>query len=104
MTLKGKTYEITRNNLSAHELIGLKVKIVRSVDAKKTGIEGKIINETKNVLEVETKKGLKKIPKKEVFLEFELGNEKIVLDGKSIVEKPEKRTKEMWRKCHGKMH
>ena len=101
--IKGKNYEITKNNLPSHELIGLKVRVVKSVDAKKTGIVGEIINETKNVLEIKSKGNIKKIPKKEVVLEFEIGKEKVKIDGKMLMEKPENRVKEFWRKYHGKM-
>ncbi|MFH1240516.1 MAG: ribonuclease P protein subunit [Candidatus Diapherotrites archaeon] len=101
--IKGKHYEITQKNLPAHELIGLNAKVVKSVDSKKTGVKGKVVNETKNILELENNSVIKKIPKKEVVFEFEIGNEKIIIDGKMLNEKPENRVKEFWRKYHGKL-
>lgn len=101
--IKGKNYEITRENLPAHELIGLNAKVVKSVDSKKIGVKGKVVNETKNILELENNNVIKKIPKKEVVFEFEIGNEKVKIAGKILNEKPENRVKEFWRKYHGKM-
>ena len=96
--LKGKNYRITAKNLLAHELIGLKAEIIRSPDLNKVGIKGRVVNETKNLLILETKSDLKKIPKKEVWMKFWLGKETREIDGKFLVAKPEDRTKIYWRK------
>lgn len=91
--LNGKNYCISKENIAAHELIGLNATILESPDKKKQGIKGKVIDETKNLLVLETKNGLKQLPKKECIFEFELGNEKALVSGKSILEKPENRIK-----------
>ncbi|MDD4250740.1 MAG: ribonuclease P protein component 1 [Candidatus ainarchaeum sp.] len=87
--INGKNYEINKENILYHELIGLNVKVVESSDPKKIGINGKIIDETKNTFILENKKI---IPKKECIFEFDL-NEKIIVDGKMILKKPENRIK-----------
>lgn len=101
--LKTANYEINSQNLAAHELIGLKVAAENSSDKSKIGIRGKVVYETKNVLVVDTKKGEKKLPKKEVDFVFYVGDEKIELSGKDILARPENRIKLFWRKQHGRM-
>lgn len=67
------------------ELIGLNVKIIGK------NIQGKITDETKNMLTIHTKKGYKKIIKKNSTIEFE--NEKITIEGNMLVARPEERIK-----------
>lgn len=84
----------TAKNLHLHELIGLKVKISKSSSRGLIGLEGKVVDETKNLLVIETKKGDKKISKISSTFEFELENgEKVELKGKDIAFRPEERTK-----------
>ncbi|PIN98706.1 MAG: ribonuclease P protein component 1 [Candidatus Diapherotrites archaeon CG10_big_fil_rev_8_21_14_0_10_31_34] len=92
-----KKYAITQENVAMHEINGLKVKITKSNDKTKK-ISGKIIKETKNLLIIETKKGEKKIPKKEAEIEFELKGKKTKINGEKILMKPEDRIKMFWRK------
>lgn len=96
--LEGKNYRITSKNILAHEVIGLRAEIIKSPDLNKAGIKGKVVDETKNLLILETKGGLKKIPKKEVLIKFWLGKETKEINGKFLVAKPEDRTKIYWRK------
>ena len=90
-------YNITKENIGMHEINGLKAKITKSSDKTKK-IKGKIVKETKNLLVIETKKGEKKIPKKEIEIEFEIKGEKIKIHGEKILFKPEDRIKMFWRK------
>ncbi len=90
-------YNITEKNIGMHELNGMNAKITKSTDKTKK-IKGKIVKETKKLLVLETKKGEKKIPKKEVEIEFNLNEKKIKLQGKKILFKPEDRIKMFWRK------
>ncbi len=85
--IKGMNYEINNNNILVHEMIGLNVKVVESSDPHRIGIKGKIIDETKNTFVLENKKV---IPKKECVFEFDVG-EKIIVDGKKILKRPEDR-------------
>lgn len=97
-----KMYKITKENLIGHEFIGLKVKVINSTDLNKKGLEGIIKRESKNLIEIQTKKGVKKIPKKEAILEFVLPEkkEKITINGNKIVYRPENRIKLLVKK-HG---
>jgi len=94
-----KKYNITKNNILAHELIGLRAKVVKSTDKSREGIEGIIIDETKNTIKIESGKRKEILPKKEVTLEIELpSGEKTIVECKEIMFKPEDRTKVFWRK------
>ncbi len=98
--LKGKNYCITIDNVLLHEIIGLSARVSGSTDLNKIGIRGKIVDETKNTIVIETRKGEKVVPKKEAVIEVLIGEEKAVLDGSKIVFRPEERTKKLWRKRH----
>lgn len=99
--IKTKTCEITKENLKGHEMIGLEVLVVKSSDGTRKGIEGKIVDETKETFRIfgNHGKGSKKefiVPKKESEFEFNLNGEKVVIIGNEINKKPEDRVKE-WR-------
>jgi len=99
--LKTGHYCLTKENLGCHELIGLNAKVVKSSDQNKAGLKGKIVDETKNTFRLETSQGEKVLPKKEVWLELSLGQEKVLLAGEKLCFKPEARTKALGRKSHG---
>jgi ribonuclease P protein subunit POP4 len=104
--IKGKGYEITAKNILGHEIIGLKAKVIKSTDKNREGIEGIVLNETQNTIEIlgeKEKQSVKKkylLPKKECEFEFILGldekqnEEKIILNGKEFMKRPEDRAKE----------
>ena len=90
---KAKNYKITKENLACHEWIGLQAKVAESSDKSRLGLQGKIVNETKNLVVIETKKGEKKMPKKEVKLEVMLAGKKALLDCSKLIQRPEDRIK-----------
>lgn len=73
------------------ELIGLDIKIVEAENKSLLNLEGKIIDETKNMFTIETKKGRKRIIKKQVSILIKKHNLKI--DGKWLTKRPEERIK-----------
>lgn len=75
--------------LEKEEFIGNNIKIINSKNKTLIGLEGKIIDETKNTITIKTQKGNKKILKNQV--EFIIKNETIT--GKKIVKRPEDRLK-----------
>lgn len=86
--------KITPKNLPRHELIGLKVKIVKSPNSSELGIEGVIIYETMNTLHVETKRGRKTIIKKDRLFQIWLPDGlKVTVEGNVILGRPEDRLK-----------
>ncbi|OPY29073.1 MAG: Ribonuclease P protein component 1 [Methanobacterium sp. PtaU1.Bin242] len=91
---------ITPQNIFRHELIGLSVKVVKSPHREFEGINGKVIDETKNTIKIEEKEGKEKIiPKKAVIFQFILPDGiKVEIDGKIIAIRPEDRIKKRYRK------
>ena len=85
---------IQPKNLIRHELIGLPVEVVVSTNKFQIGLIGMVIDETKNVLTIETAKGLKKIQKKGATFIFKIPNGKRVkVNGNKIAVRPEDRIK-----------
>ena len=81
-------------NLVQHELIGLEVEVVDSSNSKNIGIKGKVVDETRNTLVVEKRNGKEVVLIKEenIFI-FDLGEERVRVDGRVLVGRPEDRIK-----------
>ncbi len=83
---------ITPQNILFHELIGLDVLVVDASNQYLVGINGKIIDETRNTVVIQTRNGLKQVGKKGATLRLELPTGKIALvEGSALVMAPEKR-------------
>ncbi|MFC1801118.1 ribonuclease P protein subunit [Nanoarchaeota archaeon] len=67
------------------ELIGKTIKITDSKNPSEIGIEGKITDETKNLLIMENKKFFKK------NITIKLNNQ--IIEGKKLLKRPEERIK-----------
>ena len=80
-------------DITRHELIGLNIEIIEAKNKALVGLKGKVIDETKSLLLVQTKKGEKKVLKDQATLRMKVNNKKIQLDGKLLVGKPEDRLK-----------
>jgi len=90
---------ITPQNLVRHELIFLPVKIAKSTDPTQKGLKGKVIDETYNTLKIETKAGEKTVIKENCVFVFTLPNkQKVEVDGKLLVSRPEDRIKKKFLK------
>ena len=77
------------------EFIGLHVKILKCTDPNLKGLNGLIVDETKNTFQIKTSQGNKKIAKKTAIFEFESDDKKIIIDGKKIAYRPEDRIKKV---------
>ncbi len=85
---------ITPENLTKHELIGLKAKVDKSKNKDNEKISGQIVDETHHTLTIEQDNKDKRVFKKAVTLVVELpNNQKIEVDGKILVGKPWERIK-----------
>ncbi len=83
------------------EIIGSRARVVGATHPGYIGIEGTIVDETKNLLILETPTGIKKLPKADIVVEIRLSSgELICVDGATITVRPEDRTKKLWRKSH----
>jgi ribonuclease P protein subunit POP4 len=81
--------KITPKTLVKHELIGLKCRVVRASNPEIIGIEGTVIDESKNMIVIENDKR-RMIPKKNAIFQFEL-EEPVTVDGKLLLGRPEDR-------------
>ena len=81
-------------DIAKHELIGLSIKVVDSKNKGNIGIQGTIIDETKNTLVIETKTEKRKILfKSNIVIETVINNKKIQIKGKSLLGRPQDRIK-----------
>lgn len=76
-------------NLPKHELIGLSVEVEEHSDESLEGIEGTVVDETKNMLVIDGKK----VQKDEGVFVFKLNDSKVRINGKIIAKRPEDRVK-----------
>lgn len=81
-------------NILRHELIGLHLKIVQTRNREIRGIQGLVVDESKNMLTL-SKRGRKiLIPKTAGIFRFKLANGCLVdVDGTRLVGRPESRLK-----------
>ncbi|MEA2071526.1 MAG: ribonuclease P protein component 1 [Asgard group archaeon] len=95
---------ITITNIHRHELIGLKVKIIKASDSTLVGTEGIILTETKNTFILappsgKTKGDTKTVLKKDCVFRFTLpSGKKVSVDGKLLQKTTENRLKNIIRK------
>jgi len=99
MCAKKRGSGITPENVVRHELIGLKVKVAESTDPALRGLSGTVVDESYNMLVVETKKRGKNPAEKRlskcnsVFI-FALPNKvKVKVEGRLLIGRPEDRIK-----------
>ena len=89
---------VTPEDLVRHELIGLDVKITSSSNLVMIGIQGKVVDESRNTLTIETGMGTRTAIKDQCEFSFRLGKERVKVDGKLLVARPEDRVKKRFKK------
>ncbi|MHA1533068.1 MAG: ribonuclease P protein component 1 [Candidatus Heimdallarchaeota archaeon] len=93
---------ITPENIHRHELIGLKIEIIQSTDKQMMGMNGLVVDETKNLLTIDSSKtdsNRVRIPKKDCVFRFSLPyGEQVDVYGRLLKLKPENRLKNVMRK------
>jgi ribonuclease P protein subunit POP4 len=78
------------------ELIGLNVKVARSSHPGYVGIEGKVLDETRNTILILHKNKKKTVVKNTAVFNFAMPDGTVVeIDGKTIVGRPENRIKKL---------
>ncbi|MFA4878167.1 MAG: ribonuclease P protein subunit [Methanoregula sp.] len=83
---------ISSQNVLSHELIGLDILVSGAANPNHRGLSGCIIDETKNLLVIETSRGVKRIPKMHTTFQVMLPSREFVeIDGSVMVLAPEKR-------------
>lgn len=80
-------------------MIGLEVKVVESTNPSQVGLSGKVVDESRNILTIETRKGVKNLPKQDCTFSFRIpSGEWVRVDGKLLLARPEDRPKKKLRK------
>ncbi len=75
------------------ELIGLRITVINAINPALIGINGKVVDETKNTIKVMHKKVLKRLIKNQIKMKVRLQKRTIELDGKDIAGRLEERIK-----------
>jgi ribonuclease P protein subunit POP4 len=75
------------------ELMGQTIKVISSRNLANRGLQGTIVDETKNTLVIETAKGKKRLIKQDCVFELEVGKQKIRIKGIILAKRPEERIK-----------
>ncbi|MFQ5818596.1 MAG: ribonuclease P protein component 1 [Candidatus Heimdallarchaeota archaeon] len=87
----------TSKNLFRHELIGLEVKIITSPRTSEIGVQGIVVNETKNTLTIQAIRKIV-IEKKGRKFQFKIGQNTANIEGTVLIGRPEDRLKtKVWR-------
>ncbi len=71
--------------LIRHELIGLGVTIIRSVNPLHLGIKGMVVDETRNMLVIASNQGKKFIPKADATYGFTLNGTSVEVNGNRLL-------------------
>lgn len=80
--------------MTRHELIGLKAKVIRASHPELVGIEGYVVDETRNTLVIMGSGRSWIVPKAVADFEFELEDgSRLVVMGANLVGRPEMRLK-----------
>ncbi len=82
---------ITEQNILLHELVGLEAKVIESTNKDVVGIHGTILDETKSMLILDTKKGIKKIQKDHSEWKLSSDFNDIIVQGSKIMKRPHDR-------------
>lgn len=91
--------KLTPQNIIHHELIGLDAKIAESTNTSLIGIEGRVVDETKKLLLIETNDQERKIPKSCSTFLFTIPSPagrrylpvQVKVDGRLLLSQPENR-------------
>ena len=83
----------TAKNILRHELIGLECTVVKADNKSQIGISGKIVDETRKTIVIESSKGLRTIPKQGSVFRMKLPKETADVPGNLLIAKPEDRIK-----------
>ena len=84
---------ITPQNLVKHELIGLEARVVECTNKASIGIRGMVVDETRNMLVIESGGKEKRLAKGQCVFSFRLGEKWVRVDGRLLVARPEDRIK-----------
>ncbi len=87
---------INVKDIVKHELIGLRAKVVDSKNKANIGIKGKIIDETKNTIIIESKGEKKRLFKNNITIDVQVDKKIVRINGKLLLGRPKERVKIKW--------
>lgn len=79
---------ITIENIASHELIGQHTEIIKSSNESLVGMNGIILDETKNMFTLKTDERIKFIPKSINHWKFTVNNQEKIIKGTKITKRP----------------
>jgi len=85
--------KIIPQEVAGCELIGTKIRVVDATNKSLIGLEGKVIDETRNTILIESEHKEINLIKKQITMEFKYKDQKIRINGKILVARPEDRLK-----------
>ena len=88
----------TPKNILRHELIGLECEVADASNKCQIGLKGKIVDETRKTITLETTKGCKKIAKQNTTFRLKLNKHTVEISGNDIIARPEDRIKKKFKK------
>ncbi|MCQ5362291.1 MAG: ribonuclease P protein subunit [Candidatus Methanomethylicia archaeon] len=88
---------VNPSNLIYHDLVGLPAKVEFSSDPTQIGLEGMVVDETKNMLVLFTSRGCKKVSKRNSLFTFYIP-QPVSVDGTKIAYHPAERLKRIQRR------
>jgi len=80
-------------NIARHEFIGLDVVVVDAKNKSLIGIQGEIVDETKQSFIILDEKSEKHVLKKGTSLKLKINNQELIIKGDILVGRPEDRIK-----------
>jgi ribonuclease P protein subunit POP4 len=84
----------TPETVLRHELVGLDVEVVSASDPGLVGASGTVVGETTNTLGIEQSGRVSTVPKAVAAFAFDLGGERVVVEGERLVARPARRTEQ----------
>ena len=90
---------ITPENLVRHELVGLLLEVTESTNPDNVGITGRVVDESRNTITIDTRKGTRNLIKDQCTFSFTIPDgRKVRVRGSLLVARPEDRTKKKLKK------
>lgn len=80
-------------DITRDELIGRPIKVTAAKNKANLGISGKVVDETKYLVIIDTPKGHKKLPKKGSTFQIMYLERKVNIEGELLIGSPEERIK-----------
>ncbi len=80
-------------NIARHEFIGLDVVVVDANNKSLIGIQGEIVDETKQSFIIQNEKSEKRVLKKGTSFKLKINNQELIIKGDILVGRPEDRIK-----------